>query len=306
MIDDATGRMLCWFAPSETTRAYLEVLRRWIEKHGRPVSWYSDRHGIFRAEEKVSGYEQKQSVLTQFSRALSELQIELILANSPQAKGRIERLWNTAQDRLVKELRLGKARTIDQANAVLEGKFMPWFNRRCVVKAASGNDAHRPLGKKQALSAILSIQQTRHVANDYTIRFESQVYQLLPPVHAGERGGKVVVEQRLDGVMKVRFKGRYLEYRKVEDQEVEDQEGNQEEDGEVMGVLPPSPRGLAPKPISAARHPSRGRGNESTRPAADRSAGCSGRAPAAPYRSVSGSCGSGNQAFRPASDHPWR
>ena len=301
MIDDATGRIVCGFFESETSQAYMEVLGRWIGKHGRPLSWYSDRHSIFRAEEKVAGYDQKQSVLTQFSRALGELGIELILANSPQAKGRVERLWGTAQDRLVKELRLAKARTIEQANAVLEQKFLPWFNRRCVVKAASGNDAHRPLGKKQDLESILCIQQTRHVANDYTIRLENQVYQLLPPVHPGQRGGRVTVEQRADGSMKVRFKGRYLEYRKVEQAQE-----NKEEDGKVSGALPPNPRSLPHEPIPAEQGQSKDRAEGSTRPAVHRPAGCSGRTPAEPCPSGGRSCGTGKQAYRPASDHPWR
>jgi len=305
MIDDATGRIVCGFFASETTEAYMEVLRRWIGRHGRPASWYSDRHGIFRAEEKVAGYAQKRSVPTQFSRALKELGMELILANSPQAKGRVERLWGTAQDRLVKELRLARARTMEQANAVLEAKFLPWFNRRCVVKAASGNDAHRPLDKRQDLAAILSIQQLRHVANDYTIRFENQVYQLLPPAQAGQRGGKVVVEQRADGSMKVRFKGRYLEHRRVEESKEEE---SKEEDGKVLGALPPSPRSLAPGPIPAGggRALAKGRAGDSTRPAVHRPAGRSGRTPALPCPSGGGSCGSGNQAWRPAPTHPWR
>jgi len=174
LIDDATDRVILRFHESETTQAYMNVLERWIRKFGRPVSWYSDRHGIFRAEQTVAGYDEKQSVPTQFSRAISELGMELILANSPQAKGRVERLWNTCQDRLVKELRLAGARTLEEANAVLE-KFMSWFNRRCVNKPASENDAHRAIGKLD-LEAILSIQHERVVRNDYTIRFESRVY----------------------------------------------------------------------------------------------------------------------------------
>ncbi len=105
MIDDATGKMLCRFYPSETSEAYMDLLSRWIASHGRPLSWYSDRHGIFRAESRLLGEDEPVAVATQFSRALAELEVELILANSPQAKGRIERLWGTAQDRLVKELR---------------------------------------------------------------------------------------------------------------------------------------------------------------------------------------------------------
>ena len=188
----------------------MDILRRWIEKHGRPSSWYSDRHSIFRAEEKITGYDQKQSVLTQFSRALKELNMDLILANSPQAKGRVERLWNTAQDRLVKELRLAGAKTIERANKVLDEKFVPWFNRRCTHKPSSVNDAHRPMGRGHNLDAILSIQHQRIVANDYTIQLDNQVYQLMPPAWPGLRKGKVIVEQRADGTMHIRFKQRYL------------------------------------------------------------------------------------------------
>ena len=144
------------------------------------MAWYSDRDSVFVATDALG-----EAVPTQFSRALSELGVELISANSPQAKGRVERLWGTAQDRLVKELRLAKARTMDQANAVADAKFVPWFNRWCAVKPASGNDAHRPLGNGGGhgpdLAAILCIQETRTVANDYTIRLGNRVYQLLPP-----------------------------------------------------------------------------------------------------------------------------
>ena len=252
MIDDATDRIVCRFVESETTEAYMDVLGRWIRKHGRPASWYSDRHGIFRAGEKVAGYDEKRSVPTQFSRALKELGIELILAGSPQAKGRVERLWGTAQDRLVKELRLAKAGTIERAN-------------------------------------------------DYTIRFENRVYQLPPPAWPGLRGGKVIVERRADGSMKIRFKGRYLEHRAVKDKK--------KGDGEVLGAPPPSPRSLAPKPIPAPGGPARkqeGRGDESTRPAVHRPAGRSGRTPAEPCPSGGGSCGSGKEAWRPSPNHPWR
>jgi transposase InsO family protein len=308
MIDDATGRIVCRFHTAETTEAYLEVLGRWIGRHGRPVSWYSDRHSIFRAEQKVAGYDQKQSVLTQFSRALKELDMELILANSPQAKGRVERLWGTAQDRLVKELRLAKASTIEQANAVLEGKFLPWFNRRCVVKPASVNDAHRPLGPRQDLSAILSIQESRRVANDYTIRFQNQVYQLLPPAHPGQRGGQVIVEQRLDGSMKVRFKGRYLEYRKLEEPQGRGPaqgrgpEGLAAPGGEVLS--------LALTPIPAEAKDPKEAKDRAAAPARSsavhRTAGRSGRTPALPCPPSGGSCGSSKHAWHPAPLHPWR
>ena len=305
MIDDATDRVMPRFHESETTEAYMDVLRRWIEKHGRPVSWYSDRHGIFRAEEKVAGYDQKQSVLTQFSRALKELGVELIMANSPQAKGRVERLWGTAQDRLVKELRLAKAKTIAEANAVLESKFTPWFNRRCTHPPAGVNDAHRPMGKKLDLDAILSIQHERVVANDYTIRINNQVYQLLPPTWPGLRKGKVIVEQRFDGSMHVRFKNRYLGFQEVKDAVKVAVKGAGAA-AEMPGALPPDPRSLAQRPNPADGRETRDRADESARPAVHRPADRSGRTPALPCPSGGESRDSSKQSYLPPPTHPWR
>jgi transposase len=300
MIDDATDRIVLRFHGSETTCAYMDVLGRWVRKFGRPASWYSDRHGIFRAEESVSGYDEKQSVSTQFSRAIGELEMELILANSPQAKGRVERLWNTCQDRLVKELRLARAVTMQEANGVLEEKFSGWFNRRCTNKAASENDAHRPIDKLD-LDAILSIQQERVVMNDYTIRFENQVYQLLPPALPGQRGGKVLVEQRADGSMKIRFKGRYLLWEQTSGASVKAK--NKEADD--MGALPPVPRSLTHEliPVVEAKDPAEDSAGSLTVHQTD---GRPGRTPALPYPPVGGSCGSSKQSWRPASTHPWR
>lgn len=284
VIDDATGRTLCRFHPAETTKAYMDVLWRWIDEHGRPMSWYCDRHSIFRAEERLPGAE-KVSVSTQFSRALEELGIELILANSPQAKGRIERLWGTAQDRLVKELRLAGARTLEEANRVLEEKFLPWLNENCTKAPASGNDAHRALDEAHKLEVILSVQTKRHVANDYTIRHESRIYQLLPPVYPGERKGWAIVEERLDGSMRIRFKEHYLEYK--------DLTGG----GGISLADDPIPaEGEGPGPAAEATGPG----------AVHRADGPSGRTAALPYHPAGGGCGRGKNGWRPASNHPWR
>ena len=132
MIDDATSKVRARFYPGETTEAYMDLLARYLRKHGRMLAIYVDRDSIFRAENKHP--HDPRPVLTQFSRALDQLKIELILAYSPQAKGRIERFFHTAQDRLVKELRLAGATTIEQANEVLDKKFLPVFNRRFTVK----------------------------------------------------------------------------------------------------------------------------------------------------------------------------
>jgi hypothetical protein len=183
----------------------------------------------------------------------------------------VERLWNTCQDRLVKELRLAKACTMQEANELLDKKFGGWFNRHCTNKATSPNDAHRPIDKLD-LDAILSIQHERVVMNDYTIRYQNQVYQLLPPALPGQRGGKVVVENRADGSMKIRFKGKYLSFEKFE-------KADKEADG--LGALPPIPRSLAHQliPVVAASDPAEGSAGSITVHQTD---GRSGRTPALP------------------------
>jgi len=326
MIDDATGRVLTRYYPAETTENYMDLLRRYIEKHGRPVSWYTDRHSIFRAEHEGG----ECSVPTQFSRALEELGIELILAHSPQAKGRIERLWGTCQDRWVKELRLAEVSTMEGTNELLESKLEPEFNERFTHQPASGNDAHRPLTRAYDLGAILSIQERRVVANDYTVRLANQVYQLLPPVWPGERGGKVIVERRADGTLKIRFKDKYLEYRLA---------ARAAETARAIPARPLPPiRGaglsgslmsLAPLSIPAEGKEARPRNGKSSvkakqsepaekakGPAAGdpsagpcavyRTAGRSGRTPALPYPPDGVASVIPKRGHRPAPSHPWR
>lgn len=213
MIDDATSRVMARFYPAGTVEAHMDLLERWVRKHGRPLAIYTDRHSIFEVHEKGQPLADPEAT-TQFGRALGELDIELIRAHSPQAKGRVERSFGTAQDRWVKELRLAKAKTCEQANAVLE-KLVPDHNRRFAKVASKPTDAHRRLGGDHRLESILSIQAERVVSNDYVVRWANRHYQLLPPVHPGERGGRVVIEQRLDGSLAIRFGKRYLGYREV-------------------------------------------------------------------------------------------
>jgi hypothetical protein len=292
MIDDATSKVTARFYPGETTEAYMDLVWRYIKRHGRMAAMYVDRDGIFRAEDH-DPYD-PQPTLTQFSRALDDLDIQLILAYSPQAKGRIERFFQTAQDRLVKELRLAKATTIEEANAVLQKTFLPWFNRWCSVKPASPNDAHRPLDPSMRLESILSFQEKRKVANDYTIRLNGHVYQLLPPALPGERGGWVTVEKRLNGTLHVRFKETYLKYRAL---------------GPAHGAvaLPPYPRSLSLRGTPAEGQEKEGRATAAARPSAVRPAsGRSGRTPAEPYPPRSKKSVPQAQPYRPPPDHPWR
>src|SRR6516162_6009241 len=210
-IDDATSRVLARFYPGGTVAAHMDLLWRWLKRYGRPVALYSDRHSIFEPQDKgrlLPGAE------TQFGRALRALDMGLIRAHSPQAKGRVERSFGTAQDRWVKELRLADARTLEQANALLEG-VVPDHNRRFAKPARQSADAHRSLSSAFNLAAILSLQEQRVVSNDYIIRFCNRFYQVLPPIYPGLRGGRVVVETRLDGSMALRFGTRYLKYSQV-------------------------------------------------------------------------------------------
>ena len=270
----------------------MDLLGRYVKRHGRMAALYVDRDSIFRAEDQHA--DDPRPCLTQFSRALVELEIELILAHSPQAKGRIERFFQTAQDRLVKELRLAGATTFDQANRVLEKTFLPWFNRWCSVLAASPNDAHRPRPASMRLESILSLQEKRRINNDYTIRLDNQLYQLLGPAPALRRGAWVTVETRLDGTRHVRLRDTYAKYRRIGP-------------AAAPGALPPDPRSLAPSRTPANRGEKQGRAARATRPAAVRPAsGRSGRTPAEPCLPRSPKTVSQPQPHRPSPHHPWR
>jgi hypothetical protein len=297
MIDDATGKILARFYPGETTRDHLDLLGRWLRKHGRPVALYTDRDSIYRVEGRR---DPEKPIHTQFSRALSQLGIQLILAHSPQAKGRVERLFGTVQDRWVKELRLAKVTTLAQANALLESTLLAHFNRRFTVKPASPNDAHRPLQPTHRLHAILRLQTTRTVANDYTVRFANVVYQLLPPAWPGLRRGKVVIEQRADGSLCIRFRQRYLPFHIVEHRAA------QPPSREPLGGSAPQ----TPRSLSLPGHPAEGKGraspNDARPPAVTTTAGRSGRTPALPCPPDGTHDTPHKKPRRPPPNHPWR
>jgi transposase len=268
MIDDATSRVLSGFYEGETLEAHFDLLGRWIGRYGRPLALYTDRDSIFQSQSKGRSDPDGQ---TQFGRALQELGIELILARSPQAKGRVERFFETAQDRWVKELRLAKVTSRDQANALADRRLVPEFNRRFAVTAARAVDAHRPLGPGHNLAAILSVQYERVVQNDYTVRFQNRIDQVGKPIYPGLRGSRVVIELRLDGTMAVRFRDRYLNYREA-----------------VAGACP---GGSAPRPPEFNASAADARGEQAGRPPEARvrpagvqpTGGRSGRTPAEPY-----------------------
>jgi hypothetical protein len=292
MIDDATSRLLARFYDADTTLNHFDLLQRWLAAHGRPRALYTDRHSIFEPQDKGQAVPDAE---TQFGRALRELDIELICAHSPQAKGRVERSFGTAQDRLVKELRLAKVTTIAGANAALDGGLLAKHNRMFSVPPRQAGDAHRPLGSAFNLAAILSLQEQRTVANDYTVRFENRHYQLDKPVYPGERGGKVVIEVRQDGSMAIRFKDHYLTYREIPARPA------------LGGSAPQTPRSLAhegPTPAAAEQGPASC--TEAEPSGVQPTGGRSGRTSAEPYPPDGAAEDSKEGPYRPAADHPWR
>jgi hypothetical protein len=292
MIDDATSQVVAKFYRAGTVEAHMDLLGMWLRKHGRPLALYTDRHSIFEPHEKGQPLADPDAE-TQFGRALRDLEIELIRARSPQAKGRVERSFGTAQDRWVKELRLAKAKTCEEANAVLE-RLLPDHNRRFAKPARQPTDTHRRLGPGHRLESILSIQSERVVSNDYVVRFQNRFFQLLPPAYPGLRRGRVIIEERLDGSLVIRFGKRYLKYREFTER------------GTLGGAAPKPPEFNASAAdasvVSTGRRPVK-----ELRPAGIQpTAGCSGRTPAEPYPPDGGKSDSLKQKYRPAPDHPWR
>jgi hypothetical protein len=175
-IDDATGQLgELWFAPQETFFAYCEAARHYFQRYGKPVAFYSDKHGIFRVNQpRPLGLS---SGLTQFGRAMQELEIQIVCANTPQAKGRIERANQTLQDRLVKELRLRDISDMQTGNAYLP-EYCAVFNRHFAVAPRSQHDAHRPLLPTENLDLILTHQESRSLSKNLTVQANNILYQI--------------------------------------------------------------------------------------------------------------------------------
>lgn len=212
-IDDATGDLLtAHFCDRESSAAYLQLLRDEVRAHGVPAAWYSDRHSSFVRNDKEPWTMAEQFANrrepTQVGRALETLGVTLILASSPQAKGRIERCWQTLQDRLVKALRRAGAGTIDEANAVL-AHYLPQHNARFAVAPADPLDAHYTLDRTVDLDGVCSMHYVRTVANDNTVRLEDRLVPI-PPGPGRRRSYarcRVAVQERLDGELVVLYQG---------------------------------------------------------------------------------------------------
>jgi hypothetical protein len=214
MVDDATNRMRARFFAEETTRASYDVLEGWVRKHGLPASLYVDRDSIYRCEGVASIAEQlaRKQPPTQFGRAMQVLGVELILANRPQAKGRVERMNGTLQDRLVKELRLAGISDRESANRFLDGKYLRAFNRQFARAAASPADVHRAAPGN--LNEVLSWEEERVVSGDWTVACEGKRYQMDRQHEALSLvRRKVIVRTLRDGRVQLVYRGKLLKWR---------------------------------------------------------------------------------------------
>ena len=214
LIDDATSWSWGRFVEHDATPQNMAVLWEYLQKNGRMVDVYTDRDSMFTTPPRAKESEQERvqaDRLTQIGRSLRELGIGWIAAYSPQAKGRIERSFLTAQDRLVKQLRLAKISTLKEANAFLENEYWPEWNQRFAKPVAEFPNQHRALGKEQDLASILCHVEQRVIGNDYTFWFANQRYQIARnEVQAGMRRQTLRVELRLNGELWARYQGRYL------------------------------------------------------------------------------------------------
>ncbi len=213
-IDDATGKLTkLLFAPHEGVFPVFGFWKAYIETNGKPRQIYIDKFSTYKMNHATA--KDNPNLKTQFQRAMNDLHIEPIFANSPQAKGRIERLFDTLQDRLVKEMRLANISTIEEANQFLKDMFIPSFNKMFSVEPVSSANMHQTLieKEKKILPSIFSRQEKRIVQNDFTFSFQNQWYQLtkIQPATICKKD-EVIVEEHLDHTIHIRLRGKELNY----------------------------------------------------------------------------------------------
>jgi transposase InsO family protein/transposase len=216
-VDDATSRIFCRFVHTDSSETNMAVMKEYIEKYGIPVAVYTDRGSHFHdnlSDKRKGGKAQSD---TQWERAMHDLGITHILANSPQAKGRVERVFRTLQDRLVKILAFKGITTIGEANKFLDDTFVDQYNARFAKQPKYPTDVHRPATGFN-LDSIFSRQIQRHVNNDHTFRLEGAKYQIdLGPKDSSLAQKKIIVELRLDGRLCVRYGSKFYQHHKITD-----------------------------------------------------------------------------------------
>lgn len=211
-IDDATGGVFGRFYDYEGTMPAMDSFKRYIRKRGLPLKVYLDKHSTYKSTAKPTIEEELDGVgpLSEFERALKELGVEVSHAHSPQAKGRIERLFRTFQDRVIKEMRLRGVKTLEEGNEFLE-EYLPFYNKRFSVRPREKDDVHRALPRGMDLNAILCIKTERTLRNDFTVAHNHKLYQ----IEDATKASKVIVQDRMDGSMMVTYQGRALRFKEI-------------------------------------------------------------------------------------------
>lgn len=213
-IDDADSQVWAQFDEHEGVAPTFNFWRDYLERFGKPNSIYVDKFSTYSMNHKLA--KENPDTLTQFERAMKELNIGIIHAHSPQAKGRVEKLFRTLQDRLIKELRLNNISTVKEANEFLEKVFLPKFNAKFMVVARSKADLHKKLNEqeKKKLDSVFSRQYQKVVMNDFTVSHQKNCYQLekIQPVTICKQD-RVTVEERMDQTIQIRLRGKYLNYK---------------------------------------------------------------------------------------------
>lgn len=211
-IDDASSRVYARFYEYEGTRPAMDSFKRYILKYGLPQSVYLDRHSTYKGNKKPTIEDEllNRESLSQFGRALDELGVHLIHAQSAPAKGRVERLFKTFQDRLVKEMRLSNIKTIAEGNEFLS-RYLPLFNKRFGVTPLNNEDLHRPLPQGIDLAKVFTIKTPHALRNDFTVVHEGRLYQVDDDIRSRE----VIVEERLNGSLFITYRGTALRYHEI-------------------------------------------------------------------------------------------
>lgn len=211
-IDDATGNVYARFYEYEGTIPAMDSFKKYIRKYGIPQSVYMDNHSTYKSQAKPTVEDDLncRKPKSQFERAVEELGVEFIHANSPQAKGRIERLFRTFQDRVIKEMRLAGIGTIEDANMFLK-TYLPRYNKRFRVVPANKTSVHREIPGSIDIKSILSIKTERVLRNDYTVYYKRRLYQILEKT----RAKKVVIEQRISGKVVIMYKDKELAHKEI-------------------------------------------------------------------------------------------
>ncbi len=211
-IDDATGKAFARFYEYEGTVPAMDSFKRYIKKYGIPLSVYLDRHTTYKSTAKPSIEDEINGTkpMSEFERAMKELGVQVIHAYSPQAKGRVERVFGTFQDRLVKEMRLRGTKSIEEGNKFLDD-YLAVHNRKFSVNPRQENNLHRAIPKGLKLDGILCIKSERVLRNDFTVAYNGKLYQMLDKTKAQ----KVQVEERINGTMVITYEGSRLRYREI-------------------------------------------------------------------------------------------